>query len=98
MRLATHIIGLLCVALISTSLLADNDNDRAKILLEHGKIVSLESLLNTIRQNGDWQILELELDEHHDRLIYEVELLDQQGKVHKLYYDAQTGKELKHDK
>jgi uncharacterized membrane protein YkoI len=74
--------------------MADNDNDRAKILLERGKIVSLEHLLVNIRQHGDWQILELELDERNDRLIYEVELLDQQGKVHKLNYDAKTGEEL----
>ena len=74
--------------------MADNDNDRAKILLERGQIVSLERLLANIRQHGDWQILELELDERDDRLIYEVELLDQQGKVHKLNYDAKTGQEL----
>jgi uncharacterized membrane protein YkoI len=84
----------LFVILVSPLLMADNDNDRAKILLERGQIVSLERLLANIRQHGDWQILELELDERDDRLIYEVELLDQQGKVHKLNYDAKTGQEL----
>jgi uncharacterized membrane protein YkoI len=94
MRLATLIIMFLFVILVSPLLMADNDNDRAKILLERGQIVSLEILLVNIRQHGDWQILELELDERDDRLIYEVELLDQQGKVHKLNYDAKTGQEL----
>jgi uncharacterized membrane protein YkoI len=94
MRLATLIMMFLSVILVSPLLMADNDNDRAKILLERGQIVSLERLLANIRQHGDWQILELELDERDDRLIYEVELLDQQGKVHKLNYDAKTGQEL----
>jgi uncharacterized membrane protein YkoI len=94
MRLASLILVFLSVILLSPLLMADNDNDRAKILLERGQIVSLELLLANIRQHGDWQILELELDERDDRLIYEVELLDQQGKVHKLNYDAKTGQEL----
>lgn len=94
MRLATLILVFLSVILLSPMLMADNDNDRAKILLERGQIVSLEMLLVNIRQHGDWQILELELDERDDRLVYEVELLDQQGKVHKLNYDAKTGQEL----
>lgn len=94
MRLASIILVFLSVILVSPLLMADNDNDRAKILLERGQIVSLELLLANIRQHGDWQILELELDERDDRLIYEVELLDQQGKVHKLNYDAKTGQEL----
>jgi uncharacterized membrane protein YkoI len=94
MRLATLIMMFLSVILVSPLLMADNDNDRAKVLLERGQIVSLERLLANIRQHGDWQILELELDERDDRLIYEVELLDQQGKVHKLNYDAKTGQEL----
>lgn len=94
MRLANLIMMFLSVILVSPLLMADNDNDRAKILLERGQIVSLERLLANIRQHGDWQILELELDERDDRLIYEVELLDQQGKVHKLNYDAKTGQEL----
>jgi uncharacterized membrane protein YkoI len=94
MRLATLIMMFLSVILVSPLLMADNDNDRAKILLERRQIVSLERLLANIRQHGNWQILELELDERDDRLIYKVELLDQQGKVHKLNYDAKTGQEL----
>jgi uncharacterized membrane protein YkoI len=94
MRLVSMVLVFISVILLSPRLMADNDNDRAKILLERGKIVSLEHLLVNIRQHGDWQILELELDERNDRLIYEVELLDQQGKVHKLNYDAKTGEEL----
>ncbi len=96
MRLGSMSMVFLSVILLSPLLMADNDNDRAKILLERGQIVSLELLLANIRQHGDWQILELELDERDDRLIYEVELLDQQGRVHKLNYDAKTGQELTH--
>lgn len=94
MRLSSLLLVFLSVIVLSPLLMADDDNDRAKILLEQGQIVSLDILLANIRQHGDWQILELELDEHQERLIYEVELLDQQGNVHKLNYDAKTGQEI----
>tara|TARA_R110001583_G_scaffold27202_4_gene97474 strand:- start:3831 stop:4124 length:294 start_codon:yes stop_codon:yes gene_type:complete len=94
MRLANLFSVFLSISLLSPLLMADDDSDRARILLERGQIISIDHLLTNIRQNGDWQILELELDEYHDRLIYEVELLDQQGTVHKLNYDAKTGQEL----
>ena len=94
MRLSSLLLVFLSVIVLSPLLMADDDNDRAKILLEQGQIVSLDILLANIRQHGDWQILELELDEHQERLIYEVELLDHQGNVHKLNYDAKTGQEI----
>tara|TARA_R110001606_G_scaffold395664_2_gene568409 strand:+ start:23065 stop:23358 length:294 start_codon:yes stop_codon:yes gene_type:complete len=94
MRLANLFSVFLSISLLSPLLMADDDSDRARILLERGQIISIDHLLTNIRQHGDWQILELELDEYHDRLIYEVELLDQQGTVHKLNYDAKTGQEL----
>tara|TARA_R110002153_G_scaffold18021_3_gene63117 strand:+ start:175898 stop:176191 length:294 start_codon:yes stop_codon:yes gene_type:complete len=94
MRLANLVSVFLSISLLSPLLMADDDSDRARILLERGQIISIDHLLANIRQHGDWQILELELDEYHDRLIYEVELLDQQGTVHKLNYDAKTGQEL----
>ena len=80
--------------LISFSVYSDNDNDKARSLLEGGQIVSLETLLQSIRHHGDWRILEIELKAHDDFLIYEVELLDQQGRVHELEFDAKTGQEL----
>lgn len=96
MPLTYRIFGFIGIMLLSPFLLADNDNDRAKALLEQGEIVSLDSLLTNIRQHGDWKILELELEQHHNQLSYEIELLDHQGRVHKLYFDAKTGQELAH--
>ncbi|MDH5357453.1 MAG: PepSY domain-containing protein [Gammaproteobacteria bacterium] len=95
MKLGSLLIGLIVIVMASFSAYSDDDNDRARALHERGKIVSLETLLQSIRQHGDWQILEIELEPEDDRLIYEVELLDQQGHVHKLMFDAKTGQELK---
>jgi len=51
MRLAYLIVLFLSVILLSPMLKADSDNDRAKILLERGQIISLEDLLANIRQH-----------------------------------------------
>lgn len=93
MKIGYPLIGLFVIGLASFSAYSDDD-DRARSLLERGKIVSLETLLISIRQHGDWQILEIELEPEDNLLIYEVELLDQQGQVHKLKFDAKTGQEL----
>ncbi|MBE0439173.1 MAG: hypothetical protein IBX57_05260 [Gammaproteobacteria bacterium] len=93
-----HYLIALVLSLVSLSAYSDSDNKRARELHLRGEIVSLESLLPTIRQYGDWPILEIELEQKHDVLLYEIELLDDQGRVQKLRFDAKTGKEIKRAK
>ncbi len=40
-------------------------------------------------------VLEVELEREDGRLVYELELLDEAGRVHDRYYDAVTGEPLK---
>jgi len=42
-------------------------------------------------------VLEIELDEDHGRTIYEIELLDEQGRVLELEVDAATGEILQQE-
>lgn len=88
--------GIILLVMIFTAvdLTADDDNERARELLLKGDIISLDSLLPSIREHGDWQILEIELEQHDENVFYEVELLDEQGRVHKLKFDARTGQEM----
>ena len=70
---------------------ADDDHLRAKDLVESGEILPLEKILLDAFQNRQWRLLEAELEDEHGRYIYELEILDDKGKVRKLKYDAKTG-------
>lgn len=73
---------------------ADDDSKEVRRLVLEKEIVPLESLMHSIRQHGDWKLLEIELEQEDGKLVYEVELLDEKGRVYELYYDAKTGLEL----
>lgn len=68
--------------------LADDDY---RDLMENADIVPLETLIGEARTAQPGHILEVELDRKHGKLLYEVEVLDDQGVVHELYFDATTG-------
>jgi len=73
---------------------ADDDHQRARELMQSGEILPLETLLKDLLKNGRWRLLEAELEEEDGRWIYEFELLDEQGRVWELEYDARTGARL----
>lgn len=74
---------------------ADDDHDRAKRLKEAGEILSLEQVVEKAKKDHPGQLLEAELEEKKGRLIYELELLDEEGIVWELKYDAKSGELLK---
>ena len=76
---------------------ADDDHVRARDLVESGEILPLEKLLQTAFEGQQWRLLEAELEREHGRYIYELEILDNKGKVREHKYDAKTG-ELLQDK
>jgi uncharacterized membrane protein YkoI len=71
------------------------DHERIHSLKEAGKILSLESLIETIRRENPGRIIEIELDDDDGRYVYELELVDEQGIVWDLEVDARTGERLK---
>lgn len=75
--------------------LADGDHDRAKQLKEAGEILSLEQVIEKAKRDHPGQLLEAELEEKKGRFIYELELLDQEGIVWELEYDAKSGELMK---
>lgn len=70
---------------------ADDGQMQARRLVSEGKILPLEQILAGIRQFRPGQILEVEFDEKHHQMIYEIEMLDVQGTVWELEVDAVTG-------
>jgi uncharacterized membrane protein YkoI len=67
------------------------EQDLAKSLKEAGDIQSLETIIARAKGEHPGRLLEAELKKRGERYIYEIELVDAQGMVWELYYDARTG-------
>lgn len=72
----------------------DHDHERARQLRTEGKIVSLESIVKQAQSIKPGNILEIELKDNDKYYLYEVEILDSDGKVWELLFDGATGKLL----
>lgn len=76
-----------------------DDHDEAYELLNSGKILPLEKILEIISTDQvPGQILEVELEHEDKRIIYELEVLDKQGVVWEIKVDATTGAIIKQER
>lgn len=82
--------ALLLVVSNTENAFSEDAHDAAKTLKESGEILPLETIVEKARRQVPGRILEVELKKK-ERLIYELELLDENGVVWELYYDAKTG-------
>ncbi|MCK5001684.1 MAG: PepSY domain-containing protein [Gammaproteobacteria bacterium] len=89
-------ITLLFSVFIGANACADEDHERARDLVKSGEIIALEQLLQKIdsQASGKLRLLEAELESKQGRLVYELELVDEQGVVRELLFDAKTGEAL----
>jgi len=69
---------------------ADGDHDETKRLLKSGNILSLEVILEKLRPRYPGKILEVELERKSNHIVYEVEIVGDDGIVHELYIDAKS--------
>ncbi len=83
------------VLLFNVGAFADSDHNEARKLKEAGKILPLEQIIASARQLYSGHILEIELEHEDGRYIYELEILDDNGTVWELEYDAKNGKLIK---
>ncbi|MES9906200.1 MAG: PepSY domain-containing protein, partial [Sedimenticola sp.] len=74
---------ILSLILVAGTLAADDDDHIiARELLLSGKILSLEQILEKLRpEHPEARILEVELEQKDERIVYEIELLDSEGVV-----------------
>jgi len=82
--------------LLAGTLHADESYLEARRLAAEGRILPLETIQKEIHAVQPGEILEVELEHDDHRILYEIEVLDAQGWVHKLKIDAVTGRILKH--
>lgn len=74
---------------------ASEDHDEAKSLREAGAILPLERILEQAQQHHAGRVVETELERKRDRYVYEIKIVDKDGIVWELKYDAKTAELLK---
>jgi len=78
---------------------ADDDHERARRLQAEGVIVPLEQIMAKAQQAyPNSEVLEVEFEDKKNRLIYELEIVDQSGVVRELYFDARTAELIKDER
>lgn len=90
-------LALFAVVLMLPSLVrADEaDHDRARRALEEGRILPLRDILERAEAEVPGRMIEAELEDEHGKLVYEIKVLAQDGRLVKLIYDAGNGQLLK---
>ena len=91
-RRALRLVALaLALGFPSVAVRADLDHDAALRLREHGDILPLQKLVERLVGNQVGRLIEVELDWFDGRYVYEVEVLDAGGTLHRFYLDARSG-------
>lgn len=91
------LVSLGVLALASVGVASERDQDRARELTQAGAIVPLEQIVSSARERYAGRVLETELEKDASGYYYELEMVDAEGLVRELKYDAATG-ELLNDK
>jgi uncharacterized membrane protein YkoI len=67
------------------------DHERARALLEQGKILSLSEIIKQASSRFPGKILEAALEEKDGLIVYEIEFLGTSGVIMEMLFDARTG-------
>jgi uncharacterized membrane protein YkoI len=90
--------ALIALLLILSGTAANGDeivgHEKAYQLQSSGEIRPLESFIKDAQSRHAGHVIEVELEYHGDMLVYEVEMLDETGKVTEYIYNAKTGEVL----
>ncbi|MES9868640.1 MAG: PepSY domain-containing protein [Sedimenticola sp.] len=99
MRIAILSIILISVAVLSGAVLGGDDYyDHMQIrqLVEEGKLIPLEEILQKVGSGERVNILEVEIEREDGRYIYEIEMLGKDGRVWEMEIDAVTGETVEY--
>lgn len=68
-----------------------HDHDRARQAVEASEVLPLRTILERVERDYPGKIMEVELERHGERWIYEIKLLRAGGALVKLKIDGRTG-------
>lgn len=70
------------------------DHDLARQALERGQVLPLRTVLEKVEREYQGQVLKVEFEHDDGRFLYEIRLLQQDGRMAKLKIDAVDGRVL----
>ena len=70
------------------------DHDLARQALERGQVLPLRTVLEKVEREYQGQVLKVEFEHDDGRFLYEIRLLQQDGRMAKLKIDAADGRVL----
>ena len=76
---------------------AVREHDAVRAIKQRGDILSLDQILRQSDGQPAGRVLESELEQKDGRYVYEVELVDEQGRVREMKFDARTGEVLRQE-
>lgn len=92
MRSGLTIAVLAALALGASAVRGDDvDHEDLRRAVERNELVSLRSLFDWIEARYEGRIIEVEIDDDDDMLIYEVEMLTPKGNKIEFEFDARSG-------
>ena len=71
-----------------------NDPEAVRPVTQRAGILSLDQILRKADEQHAGRVLESELERKNGRDVYEVEVVDDQGRVWEMKFDARTGEVL----
>lgn len=96
-----HLWGplLACAAMLAlpsgTAQAGDSDHELARQALQQGKILPLRTVMDQVEQQYQGQVIKVEFEHDDGLLVYEIRLLQNDGRLVKLKLDARDGRLLK---
>ena len=93
------IFPVLVSGMVNTAVLASDDIGQKEIrrLVEQGRIMPLEKLLQRYPEKKYGRLLDLEVEREHGAIVYEFEFLRRDGQVLEIEVDASNGRVLKQE-
>ena len=71
------------------------DHDRALKAVRKGEVLPLEQVLTIVRAKYKGAVVHTKLEREHGVWVYELKILDRNGRMREIYINAKTGKLLK---
>ncbi|MES9844661.1 MAG: PepSY domain-containing protein [Candidatus Sedimenticola sp. PURPLELP] len=87
-----YLIALLSIVGLSGVVMGDDDDHlESRRLVEEGRIKPLQEILSLVTSQRPGAILEVELERDDGIMIYEIEMLGDDGRVWEMEINARTG-------
>jgi len=93
-RVSLAAIAAIFMLAIATPAIADDDNERARAMVQKGKFIPLVEIIKRVQSKQPGEILEVEIYEEEGESVYEIDILDSHDELHEVMVDPYTGEIL----